>query len=91
MSVNGVEGKPPPITRTTTMAPPSNPDPDLHTQIVMWAVAALKGTKPAHYRGCTKSDMFELIVKDERRVYVVIHNIDGPGGLVQRELVLVRV
>lgn len=48
-------------------------------QIVQWATASLKQTKPSHYRGCTKDDMFELIRKDERRVYVVLHNIDGPG------------
>ncbi|EFN52388.1 hypothetical protein CHLNCDRAFT_26858, partial [Chlorella variabilis] len=33
----------------------------------------------AHYRGCSKDDMLELVGRDQRRLYLVLHNIDGPG------------
>ena len=49
-------------------------------QILMWATAALKGTKAAHYRGCSKDDMLGLLASDERRLYLTLHNIDGPGA-----------
>lgn len=49
-------------------------------QILQQATAALKGTKAAHYRGCSKDDMLELVGRDQRRLYLVLHNIDGPGG-----------
>lgn len=46
----------------------------------MWAVAAQKGSKPGDYRGCGPADLLGLLGGDPRRVYVVLHNIDGPGG-----------
>lgn len=50
-------------------------------QIAVWTAAALKGIKPQHYRGYSKQQLFELIEAEapRRRIYVLIHNIDGPG------------
>lgn len=52
-------------------------------QVVVWAAATLKGTKPQHYRSYAKEQLFELMLKDSpnKHIYVVIHNIDGPGAL----------
>ena len=47
---------------------------------MMWATAALKGTKAADYRGCSKDDMLDLLGSDTRRLYLMLHNIDGPGA-----------
>lgn len=42
-------------------------------------MAAVKQTKAAHYRGCSPDDLLDLLASDERRLYIVLHNIDGPG------------
>ena len=49
-------------------------------QILLHAVASLKGGSPGHYRGCSVDDLLGLLRGDERRVYIVLHNIDGPGA-----------
>ena len=48
-------------------------------QVLQWATAAVKQTKAAHYRGCSADDLLGLISSDSRRLYLVLHNIDGPG------------
>ncbi|KAL4449034.1 hypothetical protein ABPG77_007751 [Micractinium sp. CCAP 211/92] len=48
-------------------------------QVLQWAVAAVKQTKAAHYRGCSPDDLLDLLASDERRLYIMLHNIDGPG------------
>lgn len=52
-------------------------------QVLLHSVAALKGGAPAHFRGCSKADLLELIGRDARRLYLVLHNIDGPGACVR--------
>lgn len=49
-------------------------------QVLQYAVASLKGGRPEHYRGCTKDELLGLVRGDERRLYVILHNIDGPGA-----------
>lgn len=51
-------------------------------QVLQWAVAAVKQTKAAHYRGCSPEDLLDLLASDERRLYILLHNIDGPGAAV---------
>ncbi|PSC69977.1 Origin recognition complex subunit 2 [Micractinium conductrix] len=48
-------------------------------QIMQHAVAAVKQSKAAHYRGCILDDLLSLLRSDERHLYLVLHNIDGPG------------
>ncbi|KAL4854768.1 DNA polymerase iota [Chlorella vulgaris] len=48
-------------------------------QVLQHATAAIKGSKASYYRGCSKKDLLELIQRDERHLYVVLHNIDGRG------------
>jgi origin recognition complex subunit 2 len=49
-------------------------------QVMQIAVAVLKGDRKPHlYRSCTKDELLQLVRSDERRIYVIIHNIDGPG------------
>ena len=56
--------------------------PILLPQVMQIAVAVLKGTnKPALYRGCTKDELLQLVRSDDRRLYVMLYNIDGPGEL----------
>lgn len=56
--------------------------PILLPQVMQIAVAVLKGTnKPALYRSCTKDELLQLVRSDDRRLYVMLHNIDGPGAL----------
>lgn len=49
-------------------------------QILQFGVCALKGGKPSHYRGCSKDELLQLVGRDARQLYVVLHNIDGPGA-----------
>ena len=59
-------------------------------QVLMWTVGALKQARPQAYRSYSADELLELIATEarRRRVYVIIHNLDGPGGLGDRKSVV---
>lgn len=49
-------------------------------QVLVWAAALSRGSKPALYRSYRADDLLELIGRPGgQRVYVLVHNIDGPS------------
>ncbi|GAB4819936.1 hypothetical protein N2152v2_006982 [Parachlorella kessleri] len=50
-------------------------------QILVWAAALVKQVKPQSYRSLSKQTLLDMIAGEspQKRIYVVIHNIDGPG------------
>ena len=51
--------------------------------VLQWAAAAARGAEPAAHRGRPAQELLDAVAAEHprRRLYVVIHNIDGPGGL----------
>lgn len=49
-------------------------------QVLVWAAALSRGSKPALYRSYRPDDLLEILARPGgSRVYVTIHNIDGPA------------
>lgn len=65
-------------------AAPPRPAP----QILQYSVSKLKGGKMSDYRGCTKDELLQQVARDGRQLYIMLHNIDGPGASVLSPVLL---
>jgi len=50
-------------------------------QILLWTAGLATMVKPTNYRSTSTADLLDLVIEQHptRQIYLVIHNIDGPG------------